>query len=253
MNEFRAAKQLLSLSRFRNPLPLIADRLGWRHKPYSVISRTGTRIEIRPQTGDRYTAFEMFGLGVYDAGLEKLRAGDVVVDIGANIGCFALEAGRRVGPSGKVYAVEPEEQTYNRLVENVRLNGRYPVTPIRGAVAGRSGVLELNVPGRDFLFTSIYKEVDGRPISGTVQRVSCQNLEDLLQSNGIKRVALLKLDCEGAEHEIIDTMSPDLARRIDNLIIEFHNIPGRDIGASIEALKALGYGYVLRQNHLFSR
>ena len=253
MITFQARRQLFALTRFRNPWSLVLDRIGWRRAPYSVVSRTGAKIMIRPQTSDRFTAFEVFGLGVYDEALKKLSPGDVVVDIGANIGCFAVESARIVGPSGKVFAVEPEAHTYGRLVENIRLNRLSQIAPILCAIAGKTGVAELRVPRGASLFTSMYGKVDGRSVDGELQRVECFELEELFETHNIRSVALLKLDCEGAEHKIIETISPKLAQRITNVIIEFHRVPGSDIRESIDNLKALGYAHSVRQNHLFSR
>ncbi len=71
-----------------------------------------------------------------------LRPGDVVVDVGANIGYFTLLAARLVGSSGRVHALEPSVGTYERLVANLELNDAANVVPERvaaGVSAQRTG------------------------------------------------------------------------------------------------------------------
>src|SRR5574341_1641841 len=51
-----------------------------------------------------------------------LRSGMTFVDVGANIGCYTLFAAKRVGPLGQVWAFEPQQPTYSRLVENIQNN-----------------------------------------------------------------------------------------------------------------------------------
>ena len=250
---YRSFQHISALSHFRNPWALAFDKLHWVHSPYSVNTWNGTTIEIRPQTSDRYTAFEMLGLGVYAWGLDKIRRGDIVVDVGANIGCFATEAARIVGASGLVIAVEPEEQTYDRLLRNVQLNRLSQVVTTRNAIGGRSGIVNLRVPERTPLFASVFNEVDGRNIAGESQSVSCLTLAELMKRHKTDSVHLLKLDCEGAEHDIIATLEPQLAQNIENMIIEFHRVPGIEISNSIRHLKDLGYNHTYHYNHIFSR
>jgi len=55
--------------------------------------------------------------------LESISEGDVVIDAGANIGCFTLLAARKVGARGLVIAIEPGPNNYKRLKSNIEING----------------------------------------------------------------------------------------------------------------------------------
>ena len=71
---------------------------------------------------------------------ERLTPGDTVVDIGAHIGCFALFAADRVGPTGRVIACEPDPDTCRRLERHVRLNGLGDIVEVeRAPVAATPG------------------------------------------------------------------------------------------------------------------
>lgn len=244
---------LSALRHFHNPWRLLSDRAGLGRAPYLLRARSGLTVSIRPQTGDRFTAFETFGIGVYDGGLRVLCPGDTVVDIGANIGCFALSAAARVGPSGRVIAAEPEQRTFDRLSHNIGLNAASAITPIRKAVAGQSGTINIYAPTRSTLFSSKFDTVDHRKIEGEVQVVQSVTLEQLMDEQGVARLKLLKMDCEGAEHEIIEGLTPSVAAKIDNMVIEFHQVAGREIENSVDKLRSLGYAMRFSQNYVFSR
>jgi FkbM family methyltransferase len=185
--------------------------------------------------------------------LEFLREGDTVIDIGANIGCFALAASKRVGISGRVIAMEPEQRSFECLSRNIAINVASSILPIRKAVAGQSGAINIHSPSRSTLFSSMFDMVDHHKIEGEVQTISSVTLEHLVDDQGVKAVKLLKMDCEGAEHEIIASLTPAVASKIDNMIIEFHQISGRNIEDAVNKLKSLGYKMHFNHNYIFAR
>ena len=66
-------------------------------------------------------------------------------------------------------------------------------------------------------------------------------LAQLLDGAGVDRCDLLKLDCEGAEYEILETMGPEVAGRIDQITMEVHRIEGRSIPQLVGHLRRLGF------------
>jgi hypothetical protein len=57
----------------------------------------------------------------------------------------------------------------------------------------------------------------------------------------IGRVHLLKVDCEDSEHEIFKRLSPELATRIDQIVMEVHQVPGKSLEALHANLRARGF------------
>lgn len=53
---------------------------------------------------------------------QTIAPGSTVIDVGANIGCFTMVAAKLVGPTGRVFALEPEESTFRQLEKNIELN-----------------------------------------------------------------------------------------------------------------------------------
>src|SRR5207253_6545315 len=79
----------------------------------------------------------------------RVREGDVVLDIGANIGYYTLVFAELVGDSGRVFAFEPEPANFALLSENTGLNGRANVTLVNAAVADAGGRLPLYLAGEN--------------------------------------------------------------------------------------------------------
>ena len=75
------------------------------------------------------------------------------------------------------------------------------------------------------LFSSMYSSVNGHTFQGQRQRVEITTFDSLLTKFGIAHCDYLKLDCEGAEHDIFDSMSLATAKRISQITMEVHKIP----------------------------
>ena len=95
-----------------------------------ILKLRGVSIFIDKQSPyfahDRAAIFQVLFAGNYDRLLESLSEGDVVIDAGANIGCFTLLAARKVGARGIVIAIEPGPNNYKRLKSNVEINWNGP-------------------------------------------------------------------------------------------------------------------------------
>ena len=201
-------KGLALFSGVRNPVPAVMDRLGLRHAPYRLHLRSGVAIELRPQAGDLFGFYEIMLRKDYLASGQRLDLGATVIDVGANIGCFTVLAASIVGPTGRVFAIEPEESTYRQLLRNISLNRLTNVTPLRLAVGASQGMITLHTD-RNRLFSSVFSSVNGREVGGTEQQVQMTTLVELMNAHQIPHCAYLKLDCEGAEHEIVGNMALD--------------------------------------------
>lgn len=178
--------------------------------------------------------------------LHFLRPGDIFVDVGANIGLFTVIAGQVVGPAGQVWALEPAEKTWTRLLGNVRLNGLSNVNCRRLALSDADGELDLNVSADGFDAWNSF----GTPAAGSVfdrQRVSCATWDRLAQELGlVGRVALMKVDVEGWEAHVLGGGAQALSRTdAPVLLVEFTDEACRGAGSTCKALygalENLGY------------
>ncbi|MBB4302019.1 FkbM family methyltransferase [Rhodobium orientis] len=143
----------------------------------------------------------------HEALFEGLEAGDVVVDIGANIGTYALDAARRMAPGGKVLAVEPSPRTHAKLAANAAANrGRIGDVSLRQiAVGEKAGTVTLFAnAGSNAGQSSLLAEGAGK--SGVAVTVEALPLAELLKDEGIEAIAAMKIDVEGFEDRIVDAV-----------------------------------------------
>lgn len=206
-------------------------------KTYRVGLRNGVRFHVRPGTGDLPIIDEVFIHRVYDRALNRIRHGERVIDIGANIGVFAIAAAAR---GAQVLCFEPLRDNFDSLLSNIRLNGlEQRMSAHRLAVAGSAGEIELHVigdRGASTAFPSIHPTWSARP-DVTRMKAECTTLGDILRLNGIDECDCLKVDCEGAEYDIFASVDEDALRRVKCIIMEYHpNGQVADIAKRLEEL-----------------
>jgi FkbM family methyltransferase len=128
-----------------------------------------------------------------------LRPGMVFLDGGANEGAYTVFAAARVGPKGRVIAVEPSLRELERLKANLALNRQRNVEIVEAALTDRSGSARLLIAepthaGQNTLGEFAYAiSAAGEAEVGTI------TLDELVQEQGLSRLDILKLDIEGAE------------------------------------------------------
>jgi len=136
-----------------------------------------------------------------------LRTGDVVVDVGANIGVLSLTAAGVVGQRGRVIAIEPNERIFSFLAANVARNSPLEVSCLKSAVGSSAEILRMTDLRSDD-FNAVIP--DGQSLDGSVRTVQSNRLDDIL--GAVERVDLLKVDVEGFELPVFNGAEKVLAR-----------------------------------------
>ena len=147
------------------------------------------------------------------------RPGDVVVDIGANIGIVALYLAKK-HPGIRIIAIEPVPTTFRHLRENIELNGVSNITALNCAVTNDGRDLEMIVnPGHSGGSTGHLRNMT-QPGHYNLT-VQSRTLDRIFDEYVPGRCQLLKIDCEGAEYEILG--AAQCLHRVDHLGIEIHH------------------------------
>ena len=135
--------------------------------------------------------------------LDFLRAhtpvGGVFVDVGANVGTYALALARRAGARGRVIAIEPHPVTHARLAFNSHASGHVNVILVAAAAGATDGELMIETDGDNLGASHI---VSGQP-SGRAIKVPSLRLQRILDNAGISGVDALKIDVEGYEDRVL--------------------------------------------------
>lgn len=180
--------------------------------PVELRLRNGLRYRIRPGTADLGVVNEASLLNPYLApGYVTVDDDAIVVDVGANIGDFTMQAAR-LCPRGRVLAVEPLSSHVRQIGVHADLNGFGHVTSVQAALGATDGVADIASTG-----------LTSRSASEGVaaERVPQRTLASVLRDAGVTQVDLLKLDCEGAEWYILPGAG-DLLPRIRQICMEYH-------------------------------
>ena len=168
---------------------------------------------------------------------KELHEGDIVVDIGANIGYYALLEAKLVGDKGKVYAIEPIPECINLLKENVALNNYSNVEIHQLAIGDKNGVAAMYV-GK-WLNRSQMKELDiyKEELLGHEISTQVSTIDDFLENKPYPDV--IRMDVEGYEYQVIKGMKRTLEKQLPlKLVMEFHfDFLGKE--KSLELLRTL--------------
>jgi FkbM family methyltransferase len=173
--------------------------------------------------------FSIFLLGSFEPEMVAayrlmIAAGAIVIDIGANIGAHTLPLAARVGPLGRVIAIEPTRYAFERLREHVGLNPTLAarIIPLRAMLMGsREEVLAEKIVSSWPLDTPGDAHAEhggvGKATTGAVVRT----LDDMVLDLDLKSVDFLKLDVDGYEVEVLRE-ARDTLRRFAPLIFFDH-------------------------------
>ncbi len=128
---------------------------------------------------------------------QLLREGDVVVDGGANIGCFTLFFARAVGTGGAVLAFEPQRMIFQMLCANMALNGLANVGTWQAGLGAEAGLMK--VPPMNY---GTFGNFGGVALTteGAGEPVPVRPIDSL----GLQRCNLIKIDVQGMESEVLE-------------------------------------------------
>jgi len=173
----------------------------------------------------------------------EVRTGDIVLDLGANIGYFTLIFAKIVGEEGRVYAFEPDPKNFALLQKNVRANGYNNVTFVQKAVSNTTGSTKLFLCP-DASDTRIYDPGDNRP---TIE-IESVRLDDYFTGGG-RKIDFIKMDIQGAEGGALQGMAGLIKENRVKMVTEFwpKGLQGFGIDRDEFMRLLLHYGFKLYQ------
>jgi len=184
----------------------------------------GTKIEYHLRNGvkllvpgDPLDWIPMTEVWIYEAYTPsgfRINKKDIVVVVGAHIGVFSIYAATKA-TQGKVYAYEPIPENFRLLKSNIKLNNLNNIVPFSLGVFNRKGRKKIYLtdsPATSSLFGQ----------GGKVYLVKVVGLKDVFEDNGLKKINFLKIDCEGAEYDILFNTPKKYLDKIDKIALEYH-------------------------------
>ena len=177
------------------------------------------------------------------------RKPDIVVDIGAHFGFFTIKAAC-LWPSAKIFAYEPSPRNFVILKENVSKNKIPNIVLSNDAVAGKAGFRPFYIKNKLEADSLIHNNASGNIAEETTQ-VKTTTLRHIVNSLGQQNIDLLKMDCEGAEYEILESSLDILNAYVKCLLIEIHlDMIGINAKTPLEtSIKKMGFQTVCLQKY----
>jgi FkbM family methyltransferase len=214
-------------------------------EPMVFVTRAGISVRV---PGQVYPEFKsIFMKEHYMEGL-GLPVGErpVVVDVGANLGFFSFFAASRFR-GARIFSYEPIPRNFEEMERNVRSNPGMDVNCRRMAVSGISGTIELSYEGDDDFPTTATTIPSGRK-TGRTEKVKAVTLAEVLKEEGLNRIDLLKMDCEGSEFSILYQSSHDTLERVSQMALEVHS--RSNSGENTDSLSKflISHGFKVRTN-----
>jgi len=151
---------------------------------------------------------------------KSIKKGDVVLDIGANIGYYTLVFAKLVGEQGKVFSFEPEPFNFNLLKKNVEINNYQNVILQNSAVSNSEGKIKLYLSHEQSGTHRIYPS---EICSKDYVEVKMMRLDDYFKKNSLaEKISFIKIDVEGAELGVLEGMESLLEQNKNlEILIEF--------------------------------
>lgn len=210
-------------------------KIGENHKDKLL-----SRLKINDAIGFDHSYKEIFEDRVYS--LKFSSDHPVILDCGSNIGLSIIYFKQQY-PEAIIYGFEPDVNIYEILLANVNNFNLKNVEIINSAVWTKKGFIEFNPEGS--LAGSI---VTKNSTEFNSYKVSTINLRDYVENS---KIDFLKLDIEGAEYEVLNSIS-DLLMNVENLFVEYHSIFGQEqkLGDILQIIKNAGFRYYI-QNSIF--
>jgi FkbM family methyltransferase len=218
----------------------------WVRSSFDVEWLEGLRLNLDPRNE---TSRAIFVTGRYEPNefcvlARVLQPGMTFVDVGANMGLYAMFAARKVVPGGTVLAIEPSSREYEKLVKNIETN-RLGVRALRVAVSDRAGGAELLVaPLRRSGHNTLGAFGYDTPLERK-ETVALASLDQIVAEQGLQRLDVIKMDVEGAEllalrgaTRVLREFRPLWLLEISDRALQHQNASSRQI---FDLLAAEGY------------
>ncbi|HEY0057038.1 MAG TPA: FkbM family methyltransferase [Pedobacter sp.] len=160
----------------------------------------------------------------------------VIVDIGANTGLFAIRM-KQLYPESQIFCFEPNELNFEQLSINVQASKMSFIKPFQFGVGGRSRKEKLYTHKHNLGGHSI---IQSEANSDEYTEIEIVAISEVFENLNIDKCDLLKIDCEGAEYEIIKSINRELAMRIEKIIFE-PTASVYDVNELLEHLTNVGF------------
>ena len=154
--------------------------------------------------------------------LQNINTGDTIIDVGAHIGEYTLLGAKLVGDKGLVISVEPDHDSVTSLKENIILNNFKNYLILEKAVGEKIETKSLYKVNEEDVYGYLDSYVENKKLK-KYSEIEVTTIDDIVLSNNLNIINLLKIDVEGFEYEVLLGCNDTLKKnKIKKIIIELH-------------------------------
>lgn len=202
------------------------------------------KIIIRPLTTDFHEVISVLSGKEYPLKLINLKNNSktIVIDLGSHIGTFTTLVKTKF-PEISVYAVEPNTDNFDIFQKNIKLNNFNNVNAFNYAMSDKNGYCDL--------LLNKSKPNESKTSSNNINnketfKTKMVSFKDFVKINKIKKINLLKIDCEGCEYQLIK----DFPSNIDEIVMEYHILDNNNPSTLLSFFKNREYKLVYSSENL---
>ncbi|KAF6246720.1 methyltransferase FkbM [Nitrosopumilus sp. b3] len=194
-------------------IPLIY--YGLIKNEFSILElKNGIKIKIRTKSTDLQALVNVFVIEEYQFPGFEIKENDIIIDIGGHIGLFALYATKNC-KKGKIFCYEPVKKNYHLLKDNIEMNNISNVNHFNLAVSNDQKEIKIFLSEDDAGHSIIQSEKKFEIVNSTT-------LKKIMDVNNIEKCNFLKMDCEGAEFKILESLPDEYFIKIKKIVMEYH-------------------------------
>jgi FkbM family methyltransferase len=171
----------------------------------------------------------------------KFSENPVIIDVGANVGIVSFYFAKKY-PTSKIFAYEPHPLNYQNLIKGIEANNVTNIYPFNLAVFSKSGLdVKIHLHENNTSASSVFRFLPEDPYVN----IKTISLDDILKQNNISYIDFLKIDCEGAEFDILENTKMFYQEEIPikNMFVEFHRfmekLENKNVEIALENLKEI--------------
>jgi len=209
---------------------------------------TVNNYEILTMPNDKGISSELLVYGVHEPIhtellSRELKKGMICLDIGSNIGYFALLESKKVGNTGKIIAIEPSPMNFKQLKKNVMLQENSNIEIHNFACGDYDGLTKFSV-SEISNWSRIVGEKDlGSDKILSIVDIPIKKMDSFLETNPLSTIDVIRMDVEGHECQVIKGMLNTINKYKPLVVLEFHTsiLDVEDAKKIFEKLKKMGY------------
>lgn len=205
---FRRTMARLVTGNGKRPLDVMFRNCAYRLRGHNNLIELG--ILLNP----RYNAADI------DFLIGGVPPGGVFVDIGANIGLYTLPLAKRVGPMGKVVAIDANRLMARRLSWNAAASGIETISAFPCAVSDHEGSGSLSIRKNDVAIVSVEDDIPGS--------IPIRTLPSILMEANVARIDGLKIDIEGHEDRVLAPFIDGCDTKLLPARVVIEHLPGNE-------------------------